>query len=59
MSTRSRELITTDEPTVIAKPFLDAIVVEDRESDRSFPDTPCTDDSDGFQVYDETNDLLD
>jgi hypothetical protein len=59
MSARSRELIATDESTVLAKPFLDAIVVEDGEGDGCFPDPPCTDESDGFQVFSESDDLLD
>jgi len=59
MSARSWELIATDEPAVIAEPFLDSIVVEDRESDGSFPDSPCTDESDGFEVSGEANELLD
>jgi hypothetical protein len=29
MSTRGRELVTTDEPSVVTKPLFDAIVVED------------------------------
>ena len=59
MSTRSGELVAADEPTVIAKPFLDAAVVEDRESDGSFPDPSGTDESDGFEVFREINNLLD
>ena len=59
MCARSRELITTDESTVITKPVLDAIVVEDGESDRGFSNTPCANESNGFEVLCETNDLLD
>ena len=58
MSTGSWEFIATDEPAVIAKPFLDTIVVESGEGDRSFPDPSRTDESDGFQVFGKTNDLL-
>ena len=59
MSTRSGEFITTDEPTVVAEPCLDAIVVEDGEGDGGFPDSPCTNESDGFQVFGEANNVLD
>ena len=37
MSARGGELIAADEPTVVSKPFLDAIVVEDSQSDGRFP----------------------
>ena len=40
MSTGSRELIATHEPTVIAILVFDARVVEDGESDRCLPDPP-------------------
>ena len=58
MSARGWKLIATDEPTVIAEPFPYTIVVEDRESNRSFPDPPGANKSDGFQVFGETNDFL-
>ena len=53
------ELVATDEPTVITEPFLDAIVVEDGQSDRCLPNPTCTDESDGCQVVHETDDLFD
>jgi hypothetical protein len=59
MEVRSWELITADESPVFAKPVLDAIVVEDGQRDGRFPDAPCTDESDGFEVFGETDDLLD
>jgi hypothetical protein len=59
MRTRSWELVATDESTVIAKPGLDAIVVKDGESDGCFPDPPCANEGDGFEVFGETNELLD
>jgi hypothetical protein len=46
MRTRSWELVATNEPAVLAKPLLDAIVVEDSESD-------------GCEGSGETNDLFD
>ena len=59
MSTRGWELVATNEPTVIAEPFLDAIVVEDCQRDRRFPDSRCTDQSHRFQVFCGFDDLLD
>ena len=59
-STRSCEFITTDEPTVMTEPCLNASVVEDRERDGRFPDPPRTDESDRFESFGETNfNLLD
>jgi hypothetical protein len=59
VSARSRKLIAADKPSVIAKSIFDPIVVEDGEGDRCFPNPPCTDESDGFEVFDESNNLLD
>ena len=59
MSARNWEFIATDEPAVIAEPFLDAMIVEDGERDGSFPDSPWADECDGFEVFCETDDLLD
>jgi hypothetical protein len=59
MSTRSWEFVTADEPTVIAEACLDAIVVEDGECDGCFPDSPCTDESNGFEILGVIDDLLD
>ena len=58
METRSWELIAMNEPAVIAKPALDPIVVEDSEGNGCFPDSPCTDESDGFKVFSESGDFL-
>ena len=59
MGTRSRELVTSDEPAVIPKPNLYAIVVEDGQGDRGFPDATCTDESGWGEVLSETDDLID
>jgi hypothetical protein len=59
MSTRGWELVTTNEPPVLAKTFLDAIVVEGSQSNGSLPDPACTDESDGCQAVGETDDPLD
>lgn len=47
MAARSRELITTQEPTAIAKFVFDVNVMEDGECNKRFPDTLCIDQSDG------------
>ena len=59
MSTRSRELVATDEPAVLAEPLFDTIVVEDSQNDGCLPDPPCADESDGCEGFGEANDLLD
>ena len=59
MRTRGGELVATDEPTVVSKPFLDPIVVEDGQSDGGFPDPSWTDESDWSEGFCEANDLLD
>ena len=59
MCARGGELVATDEPTVGPKPFLDAIVVEDAQGDRGFPDPSCSDESDWSETFRETDDLLD
>ena len=58
MGTRSRELIATDESTVLAKSSFYPLVVEDGESDRCFPNSPCTNKSDGFKSFGKFNNLL-
>ena len=58
MGRRSRELVATDETTVVAKPFLDAAVVNRIEGNGSFPNSSCTDEGDGLEVLCETNYLL-
>jgi hypothetical protein len=59
MTTRSWELVATDESAVLPKALLDAVVVEESSSDGRLPDPPCADESDGCEVLGETNDLLD
>ena len=59
MGERGRELVATDEPTVVAKPFLNAIVVENGQGDGSFPNPTRPDESDWCATVGETNDLLD
>jgi len=59
MRARCRELVATDEPTVVSEQFPDATVVEDDESDSRFPDPPCADESDWSEIFRETNEILD
>ena len=56
---RSGELVATDESTVNAKPFLDAIVMEHAQRNRCLADPSGTNESDGSQVFSETDDLVD
>ena len=58
MDTRCRELITTNKSTVIAKPVLDPIVVEDSKGNVCFPNASRADESNRFEVFSETDDLL-
>ena len=59
MSARSGELIAADKSTVISKPLLDAIVVEDSEGDRGLSNPTCANEGSGFKLFGMTNDLLD
>ena len=59
MSARRRELITANESTVVAEPFFHPIVMKGGEGNGRFPDSPCTDESDGFEVFSESDDPLD
>jgi len=59
MGRRRWELIASDEPTVLAKPLLDAIVMEDLQSDGSLADSASTDESNRSQVLRQADDLLD
>jgi hypothetical protein len=58
-SEQGRELIATDEPTVVVKSLLDAIIVEDSQRDGSLGNSAGTDESDRSEVFYNTNDLLD
>ena len=59
MGAGSGELVATDKSTIGAKSILDAFVVEDGEGDRCLPDPTCTNESDRFEGFSESNDLLD
>ena len=59
MSARGRELVTADEATVVTESLFDAVVVENGESDGCLADSTDTNESDGREVFSQTNDLLD
>ena len=59
MRERGGEPVATDEPTVIAKTLLDAIVVEDNQGDARLANSASTDESDRSKVFCQTDDLLD
>ena len=59
MSARGWEFIAPDEPTVISKPLLDTIVVENGQGDGRLPDPPWTDESNRRQVFRKANNFLD
>jgi len=46
MVERRRELVTSDEPTILTEPLPDVIVIEDRQSDGCLADPASTDESD-------------
>ena len=58
MSTRGGKFVAADESTVVAKPFLDPIVVEDSQSDGCLANPTGTNESYGCEVLSQTNDLL-
>ena len=59
MGKRSGKLIATNESTVPAKSFFDSLVVEDGEGNRCFPDPSRANESDGFEVFSESDDVVD
>jgi hypothetical protein len=59
MSTRYGELVAANESTILPKTCFDPIVMKDSERNRRFPDSPRTDKCDGFQVFSQSDDLLD
>ena len=59
MSDRGWELIASDESTILAEPLLDALVVENGQSDRCLSDSSRTDECNWSQILGETDDPLD
>jgi len=58
MSKRGGELVTADEPAVDAKSLLDAIVVEDNESDGRLADSASTNEGKGSEASRKADELL-
>ena len=59
MGERCWELIAAHKAAVIAKPLPNAIVVEDSQCNGCFADPPSTNESDRFEAFSETDNLLD
>ena len=59
MTERGGELVATDEPTVVAKPFLDAVIVEDGQGDGGLSDPTDTDEGEWGEIFCEADDLID
>ena len=59
MSEGGGELVATDEPTMVAKPLLDAIVVEDGQSDGSLADSTGTNEGDWSKLFCKADNFLD
>ena len=58
MTTRWRELIATDEPTVMAKSLLDPIVVKNSQGNGGFANPSSTNESDWSKILSEIDYLL-
>ena len=58
VSARGGELVAPDESTVAAEPLLDAIVVEDRQSNGGLADTAGANEGDWVEVLNEIDYLL-
>ena len=56
---RRLELVAADEPPVVAKPLLNAIVVEDSQCDRCFANPTRTNKGDRIETFGEANDVFD
>jgi len=52
-------LVTANESAVVTESLSDTIVVEDSQSDGRLPDPADTNESDGCEVFGQTDDLLD
>ena len=59
MSERSGELVAADEPAVEAESLLDAIVVEDGESDGRLANSTGADESKWGEVFCQADELFD
>ena len=59
MSARGRELVTPNESTVVTKPLLDPVVLENGQCDRGLANSTSTDESDWSKLLGEIDYLLD
>ena len=59
MSERGGELVTANEPAVVAETLLDAVVVEDGEGDGRLADSASTNESEWSEVFCQADELLD
>ena len=59
VSTQDGDLVAADESTVVAKPLLDPVVVENGQGDGCLPNSSGTNESDRNEVLGETSYLLD
>ena len=59
MAERRRGFVNSDEPMILAKPLLDAIVMEDGQSDEHLADPANTDRSDRGETFRKSDDLVD
>ena len=59
MAERRRELVTSNEPTILAEPFLDPVVMEDGQSDGGLADPASTEESDRTETFCQSDDLVD
>ena len=53
------ELVTSNEPTILAEPLLDTIMMEDSKSDGRFADSANTNESGWGETFCQGNDLFD
>ena len=58
MGTQGKELVAANEPTVMAKPLLDPIIVENGQSDGHLSNSTSANECDRGEVLSETNNLL-
>ena len=58
MSAGSGKLVATDEATIVTESLLEAIMMKGGQSDGGLADTASANESDGRQVFRQTDDLL-
>ena len=53
------ELVASDEPSVLPKPLLDAMVMKNSQSNGRLADSTRADEGDGSKVFGQSDDLFD